>query len=51
MAVPAPPGGLTQLCHFLTTCIFFKVLTAGRFAYTPKPFLQAKGVISTARVG
>ena len=42
---------LTQLCHFLTTCIFYKVFTAGRFAYTKFPFSQAKGVISTARVG
>ena len=27
---------LTQLCHFLTTCIFYKAFTTGRFADTPK---------------
>ena len=48
---------LTQLCHFLTTCIFYKVFTAGRFAYTPKQisvftgkrchFHSSRGVIFT----
>ena len=27
---------LTQLCHFLTTCIFYKAFKTGRFADTPK---------------
>ena len=34
---------MTQLFHFLTTCIFYKVFTAGGFAYTPKQISVFKG--------
>ena len=34
---------LTQLCHFLTTCIFYKAFTAGRFADAPKQISVCTG--------
>ena len=34
---------LTQPCHFLTTCIFYKAFTAGRFADAPKQISVCTG--------